>query len=203
MAYWKKATRPGAYRRKVMPKQKPGRSKQDYQTPKVLLDAVRRFLRITDDFWIDLAATKKNRVVRRYYGVHQNALASDVPWTARWFPVDPWDDDDDCRPATLDDWAWLNPPFSKIGPWVRKAHEESLRGGRIVMLVPAAVGANWWRDWVHEKAHILLLNGRVTFVGADQGYPKDCAILLYGYRPSDADGWAPWYRVWSWQKQEA
>lgn len=181
MAYWKKATHPGAYTRKAMPVQKPGRSKQDYRTPPVLLAAVRHYLDIPD-FWIDLAATTKNRVTRRYYGRQQDSLAPSVTWLGP-----------DLK------WAWLNPPFAAIAPWVHKAHEESLRGARIAILVPAAVGANWWRDWVHEKAHVLLLNGRVTFVGAAQGYPKDCAILLYGDRgPEARSGVQEWYRVWRW-----
>jgi hypothetical protein len=54
------------------------------------------------------------------------------------------------------------------------------------------VGSNWWRDNVDGKADVLFLNGRITFVGHNAPYPKDCAILLY----------APFlngnYSVWSW-----
>ncbi len=50
-----------------MPEQKPGRSKQDYGTPKDLLKAVRRRLGIVD-FAIDLAAHEQNHVVERYFG---------------------------------------------------------------------------------------------------------------------------------------
>lgn len=174
--------------RKKMPKQKPGRSKQDYQTPRALLDATRKFLD-TSDFWIDLAATKKNRVVARYYGRKDDSLDPRVSWRS---------------PPNLPlRWGWLNPPFAQIGPWVQKAYEQSQRGARIAMLVPAAVGSNWWRDWVHEKAHVLLLNGRITFVGADQGYPKDCVILLYG-KPPDSPHYVGsfWYRIWRWTDQE-
>jgi hypothetical protein len=58
--------------------------------------------------------------------------------------------------------------------------------------VTAGVGSNWWRDHVHDKARVLLLNGRITFVGETHGYPKDCCLLLYG--PSVEPG----YEVWSW-----
>ena len=47
------------------------------------------------------------------------------------------------------------------------------------MLVPAGVGSNWWKAWVHHKAYVFLLNGRITFVGQPTCYPKDCCLLYY------------------------
>jgi hypothetical protein len=55
---------------------------------------------------------------------------------------------------------------------VKKAHEEMIKGARTAMLVPAGVGANWWRDHVHNKAHVLLLNGRIMFVGHHAAVPE-------------------------------
>lgn len=155
---------------KTMPRQQPGRSQQDVRTPRELLAAVRALLDI-DAFVVDLAATRANTVARKFYGLRANSLLQ--PWT-------------------FDGFGWCNPPFSDLAPWVQKGHEERAKGAQTAMLVPAAVGANWWRDHVHGKAHVLLLNGRVMFVGHAQGYPKDCAVLIY------AAGWTPGYRVWSW-----
>jgi phage N-6-adenine-methyltransferase len=159
---------------KQMPAQKPNRSKQDYCTPKAFLAAVRSRLQI-QDFDIDLAATAENTVTTRFYATAQNSLIQ--PWTVG------------------DGWNFLNPPFADLAPWVEKAWAEAQRGARTAVLVPAAVGSNWWRDCVHGKAHVLLLNGRITFVGETQGYPKDCCLLLYG--PSIV----PQYSVWTWTKQ--
>ena len=90
-------------------------------------------------------------------------------------------------------WTWLNPPFANLRPWVAKAWEESQEGAYVAMLVPAAVGSNWWRDFVHRKVPVLFLNGRLTFVGEENCYPKDLCLLLY----------SPWcvagYEVWSWE----
>lgn len=155
---------------KTMPAQRPGRSTQEVRTPRVLLRAVRALLGI-DAFTVDLAATRENTVARNFYSKQANALRH--PWH-------------------LGGWNWLNPEFGTIAPWVRKAHEEQALGAKTIVLVPAAVGANWWRDWVHGKAQVLLLNGRITFVGHAQPYPKDCALLVY------AADWAPGYRIWSW-----
>lgn len=161
---------------KSMPKQQPGRSQQDVRTPREFLAATRALLGI-EAFAVDLAATRENTVAPKFYGVRSNSL------------VQPW---------TFDGWGWLNPPFSDLAPWVKKAHEEMIKGARTAMLVPAGVGANWWRDHVHNKAHVLFLNGRIMFVGHHQPYPKDCALLIY------AKAWPADYDCWSWSvKQKA
>lgn len=159
---------------KSMPAQRPHRSEQAVQTPANFLAAVRRLLKI-EDFSVDLAASHDNAVVRRFFSERVNAL------------IQPWN---------LGGWNWLNPPFANLAPWVRKAWEESHLGACTAMLVPAGVGANWWRDWVHGRARVLLLNGRLTFVGHKQPYPKDCALLLY------APGMLPGYETWSWMSEE-
>lgn len=154
----------------MTPPQKPGRSRQDYATPPEFIEAVKRRLGIAE-FAVDLAADRDNSVANEFYTYTLDALKRD--WV-------------------FNGWDWLNPPFARITPWTTKAFEESRRGARIAMLVPAGVGANWWRDWVHGKAFVLLLNGRITFVGETMPYPKDCALLLYG--PDIAPG----YDVWTW-----
>lgn len=153
------------------PRQKPGLSRQDVQTPEAFLLAVKRRLGI-GFFALDVAASPENCVAMRHYVEGVDGL------TQSW--------------ATAG-WAWCNPPYRRIEPWVAKAAADAQRGVRVAVLVPASVGSNWWRDHVHGQACVLLLNGRVTFVGHDAGYPKDLALLLYG--PAVAPG----YQVWSWQ----
>ena len=158
-----------------MPAQRPGNSKQDYQTPPEFIRAVLDRLHSESFVW-DLAADADNTVVPRcFFSEREDALAQS------WANV------------STSRWMWLNPPFSIIAPWVEKAWMESQLGGaHIAMLVPASVGSNWWRDWVHDKAHVLLLNGRLTFVGHEDPYPKDCALLLY--TPFINGG----YESWTW-----
>lgn len=158
------------------PRQKPGRSKQDVGTPEDFLQAVKDTLGI-DAFYCDLAATDENRKAGLYLSPEIDALS--VPWTFR------------------DGWCWLNPEFSNIAPWVQKSYESAAHDGvHIAVLVPAAVGSNWWRDWVHDKADVRFLNGRITFDGHTQPYPKDCALLLYS-PPSIACRGS--YDVWTWK----
>lgn len=158
------------------PQQKPGRSKQDYGTPPEFLTAVKDRLGIAE-FDCDLAAAKWNAVCPRYLSVMDDSL-SGLTWNRG------------------NGWNFLNPPFSSIGPWVRKAYASIDHGARTAVLIPAAVGSNWWRDHVHMKCHALFLNGRITFVGATDPYPKDCALLLYS-------AFAGGYDVWTWKAQRS
>lgn len=156
-----------------MPIQKPGKSFQSYQTPLEFLFAVKR--RLNDGFVVDLAADEDNTAAPSFFDEKANSLVQD--WGV----------------ACVGGWGWLNPPYADIEPWVKKAAEESLNGARIAMLVPASVGANWWRDYVERESYQLFLNGRIKFVGAKDFYPKDCALLLY--TPFIRSGSA----VWNWR----
>lgn len=163
-----------------IPAQKPGRSKQNYGTPPELLTAIKKRLNISD-FSIDLAADDQNNIAPFYYTEQRSALDKDATW------------------YTQGGWAWCNPPYSNIEPWVAKAVTESYdKGANIVMLVPASVGANWWARYVDPFAYVTFLNGRLTFVGATDPYPKDCALLLYtawGFTGTSVWSW----QCWSWQ----
>lgn len=153
-----------------MPVQKPHQSKQDYQTPVEVIKAAEYL--IGSSFVWDLAAESANKICTHFYSPTDDALKK--PWNKKG-------------------WCWLNPPFANIDPWVHKAFMEStLQGAHIAVLIPASVGSNWWKKWVHEKAQVYLLNGRITFVGQDAPYPKDCALLLY--RPNVRGG----YSVFNW-----
>ena len=154
-----------------MPAQRPGTSRQDYETPDEVLRAVKRRLSI-GDFKVDLAATEQNAICGLWF---------DDSFKESWH--------------TFGGWCWCNPPFGTITPWVQKAWEESLLGAKVAVLIPASVGSNWWRDWVHEKAHVLFMNGRVKFVGATDMYPKDTALLLY--QKSTRGG----YEIWDWRAE--
>lgn len=149
-----------------MPAQKPGRSKQDYETPGDLLDAIEaRWGKLE----IDLAAREDNKKAPLCITPEQDSLAT--PWP-------------------LDKLCWLNPPFADIEPWAAKCTSS---GSRVIMLTPASVGSNWYAKHVHDKARVVFFGPRITFVGADDPYPKDCMLTLWGLN-------APGYEIWRWKK---
>ena len=157
------------------PLQKPGRSKQDYATPRAFLTAVYERLGI-DAFEFDFAASMANTVALLYWGEADNSLAKTRP---NWLR------------ATNGGWGWLNPPFSDIAPWAERCAQLRADGGCVALLVPAAVGANWYREHVHGHACVLALNGRLSFDGKNP-YPKDCLLALY------APHFPPAFEVWTW-----
>lgn len=152
------------------PAQKPGRSKQDYGTPRAFVDAVeRRFGKIG----FDLAASVENTLADNFYGEGIDALKQSWDYSGVLaVPV-----------------AWLNPPFANIRPWAKKLDTECQHLPRwTLMLVPASMGSLWWRDHVLGKCQADGVT-RMQFVGADSLYPKDLALLAYGFGVSGHGFW--------------
>lgn len=168
----------------MTPPQKPGRSSQDYVTPPHFIAAVKARLGI-QRFSHDFAADATNKQAPTFFDQETDALT--IP---RW-------------ELTIREcgakWGWLNPPFANIGPWARRCCETGDAGGHMAFLVPAGVGANWFRDYVHRHASVLALNGRIPFIPERPtwGYPKDCILCLFG---PDA---MPDFTVWTWTKPAA
>ena len=62
---------------------------------------------------------------------------------------------------------WLNPPYSKISAFMKKAYEESLKGAVVVCLIPCRTDTYYWHDYVMKAQEIRFINGRLIF-----GRPK-------------------------------
>jgi phage N-6-adenine-methyltransferase len=148
-----------------MPEQKPGRSKQDYSTPRELIDAVcARF----GSLQFDLAATRRNSIVPdRFFSPRDNSLAQD------WRKL-------------KQERLWLNPPFGDIEPWAKKCAETV--GKKIFFLVPASVGSNWYKNYVHDVSSVYFLSPRLSFDGKNS-YPKDVLLACYGGRVGHHECW--------------
>ena len=147
------------------------KSIQERGTPRDFIEAVEfRFGNIT----IDLAANKKNAVVPLWFGpgsqVEKDSLLAD------W--------------SMLTGTLWLNPPFGTIAPWTAKlARECKSRSGFTPLLVPAAVGSNWFQQHVVPNSVVLELTDRITFVGETQPYPKDLLLCVFGYGLVGRSAW--------------
>jgi hypothetical protein len=158
----------------MAPRQKPHRSVQEVQTPQELLLAIAEEFRVM--CWArDLAASASNSVSAvqsQYYG--PGSQLGEDSLTAEW-PIN-----GDC---------WLNPPFGDLEPWVAKCAEQRDRVGRIFVLLPAAMGANWFLRHVWNRAHVVLLTPRVTFVGHSSPYPKDILLAVYSAVRGGVSAW--------------
>ena len=150
-----------------------GGSKQDYSTPKDFIEAVvSRFGPLA----FDLAASADNTKAPQYFDEEDNALSRD------W--------------SKLEGNLWLNPPFSDIAPWAAKCVQTQTAidvkidpSRRILFLVPASVGSDWYRFYVRDFAYVLALSPRLKFEGCEDAYPKDCILAVYGHGFRGFDTW--------------
>lgn len=146
----------------------------------------------------DLAASRDNKKAGLFIAEKDDALS--LNWSV--FRAS----DLNVRPL-----CFLNPPFTNITPWARKCAEECQLGARILLLVPASVGANWFWDWVAPFADVYSV-GRMVFDNCyDRAgklittvYPKDLVLCHYapGTRGSYVDahlGGRTEITRWRWQ----
>ncbi|HCL5638197.1 TPA: phage N-6-adenine-methyltransferase [Klebsiella aerogenes] len=117
-----------------------------WRTPLWLFRAIEVYLGVK--FQVDVACNKDNAILPDFIGVERDALKSS------------WGD-----PGTV---AFLNPPYSKIKPWIDAAAREQANGITTVMLVPQSLDTQWYLD-VKCSANqtVLIVGGRVAFMEPD------------------------------------
>ena len=140
-------------------------------------------------FDFDLAADSTNYKVDQYFTIEDDSLQQD--WAKITFRNGLRSDKQNSG------WLFLNPPFNEIAKWSKKCKEESKRGAKIVMLVPASVGSKWFQENVDKIcSQVWFLRGRLKFQGHTQPYAHDCMICIY--EPHSYA--ATYYAVWDWRK---
>lgn len=89
----------------------------------------------------------------------------------------------------VDDWsgelAFVNPPFSELLRWLRRAHDQWRAGNvtTVVCLVPVRTDSAWFHDTLSADADIYLLKGRVRFLdvrGKAQHTPFSLMLVTLG-----------------------
>lgn len=81
--------------------------------------------------------------------------------------------------------VWLNPPYSEVGDWMAYARRQYEHGNaeRIVALVFARTGTQWWHNHATTANAICFVEGRLTFGGAENSAPAPSAVLVWGEVP--------------------
>lgn len=147
-----------------------GTDSDEWETPHEL------FKRLHDEFQftVDAAASKQNAKLPRYWTTRDDGLAQD--WSGER--------------------VWVNPPYSRPGPWLYKAAQTRREGAHVVMLVPASVGSRVWWQWVWPHvAEIRILYGRLKFLcNGTAAYPArfESAVLIYRPVPTLQRKVIPW-----------
>jgi hypothetical protein len=76
---------------------------------------------------------------------------------------------------------FVNPPYSDIPAWMKKAvREMDEYGSKSVFLVPARTNSVYWRDIVLPNAtDIRFISGRIKFKGYNVGFPHPIALVEF------------------------
>ena len=69
------------------------------------------------------------------------------------------------------DWGtstFCNPPYSRVGEFVKKASEEAKKGKTIVLLINVATDTKWFHEYIYGKADIRFFKGRIKFINPQE-----------------------------------
>lgn len=81
--------------------------------------------------------------------------------------------------------VWVNPPYSDVEAWVRKALDENANNGvEVVMLLPARTDTRWFHLLLAEqhRCTFLFARGRLRFGGVKGSAPFPSVVIVV--RPS-------------------
>lgn len=106
-------------------------------------------------FQLDAAAAPNNALCRKFITAEQNTL--ETPWA---------------NYLSIPGYVWLNPPYSDITPFVKKAAAESSNQIGTVMLVPADTSVGWFREAIQTASEVRFITaGRLAFINPVTGKP--------------------------------
>ncbi len=106
-------------------------------------------------FQLDAAAAAHNALCRKFITAEQNTL--ETPWADY---------------LSIPGYVWLNPPYSDITPFVKKAAAENANQIGTVMLVPADTSVGWFKEAIQTASEVRFITaGRLAFINPVTGKP--------------------------------
>ncbi|MBT1731188.1 phage N-6-adenine-methyltransferase [Enterobacter asburiae] len=121
-------------------------------------------------FQLDAAAAPHNARCRKFITAEQNTL--ETPWADY---------------LSIPGYVWLNPPYSDITPFVKKAAAESGNQIGTVMLVPADTSVGWFKEAIQTASEVRFITaGRLAFINPVTGKPvsgNNKGSMLIIWRP--------------------
>ena len=109
-------------------------------------------------FTLDAAASETNHKCSRYFTIKDNGL--------------------------LQDWGgqnvFLNPPYSEVEKWVKKAFEESRKENTlIVMLIPSRTDTRYFHNYIYKRSEIRFIKGRLRFNESKNSAPFPSMVVIF------------------------
>ncbi|MBK4364275.1 phage N-6-adenine-methyltransferase [Enterobacter hormaechei] len=121
-------------------------------------------------FQLDAAAAPHNALCRKFITAEQDTL--ETPWVDY---------------LNVPGYVWLNPPYSDITPFVKKAAAESNNQIGTVMLVPADTSVGWFKEAIQTASEVRFITaGRLAFINPVTGKPvsgNNKGSMLIIWRP--------------------
>lgn len=77
---------------------------------------------------------------------------------------------------------FVNPPYSQISKWCRKAYDESAKGKTVVLLIPSRTDTKYWHDYVMKAQEIRFIKGRLKFGDAKNNAPFPSCVVVFNNR---------------------
>jgi len=106
-------------------------------------------------FQLDAAAAQHNALCKKFITAEQNTL--ETSWADY---------------LSIPGYVWLNPPYSDITPFVKKAAAESANQIGTVMLVPADTSVGWFKEAIQTASEVRFITaGRLAFINPVTGKP--------------------------------
>lgn len=75
--------------------------------------------------------------------------------------------------------TFVNPPYSQIKEWVKKAYNEHCCGQTVVMLIPSRTDTRWWHEYVMKATEIRFIKGRLKFGNAKNSAPFPSCVVVF------------------------
>lgn len=143
---------------------------ENWETPKNVFNKLNQEF----SFRLDACAAKDNALCSNYFTKEDDALIQD--WS---------------KYKTI----WMNPPYGrKIGIFIKKAYEESLKDCVVCCLIPARTDTKWWHNYC-SKGEVRFISGRLKFINKSfpsydpnnlkiSSAPFPSAIVIFGTKIS-------------------
>ena len=131
-------------------------SKSDeWETPQSFFNKLNK----TYKFTLDPCSTSESAKCEKYYTLEDDGLSK----------------------SWKNETVFVNPPYGKIKDWVKKAHDESINNGAVVvMLIPARTDTRYWHDYIMEEADsIYFVKGRLKFGNSPNSAPFPSAVVVF------------------------
>lgn len=126
---------------------------EEWATSQAFFDELNREFHFT----LDPCATPENAKCSHFFTRDENGLAQS------W------------RGETV----FCNLPYGRgVKEWVKKAHEESLKGATVVLLIAARTDTAYFHDFIYGKHEIRFIRGRLHFNNSKSPAPFPSMVVI-------------------------